>query len=112
MDSTSSRQDSRRVEARRINCRRVNRYSFGSDKWIRVIKASYLLWPKVDRRQRERRYLSRRDLERRILLRNYHRNARYLTLNEKIRRQGLTREEKNMIYDLMGRSSTKSISIH
>ena len=109
---TNSRQDSRRVEARRSNCRRVNRHPFGSDKWIRAIKASYFLWPKVDRRQRERRYLSRRDLERRMLWRNYHGNARYLTLNEKIRRQGLTREEKKMIYNLMARSSIKPISIH
>jgi hypothetical protein len=96
MDSTSSRRHSRRIEERRNHCRREIAYAFGSDDWVRVIKSSYVLWPKTDRRNQERRYLSRRNLERRLRLQTY-RRPQHLSLEDHIERHGLTSDEKNMI---------------
>ena len=96
MDSTSSRQKSRRIEERRNHCRREIEYAFGSEKWIQVIKASYLLWPKADRRNQERRYLSRRNLERRLRFQTF-RRPKHLSLQDHIVKHGLTADEKNMI---------------
>lgn len=96
MDSTSSRQHSRRIEERRSHCRRVIYYPFGSDEWVHAISDSYLLWPKEDRRHEERRYLSRRHLERRLRMQTY-RRPQHLSLEDHIERHGLTSDEKNMI---------------
>lgn len=99
-NSTSSRENNRRIEERRNHCRRIIFYPFGSDEWVHAITESYYLWPKDDRRHNERRYDSRRHLERRMRLQNY-RRPRHLTLNEQIQKNGLTQAEKNMIDALM-----------
>ena len=99
-NSTSSRQNNRRIEERRNYCRRVIFYPFGSDEWVHAISESYYLWPKEDRRHDERRYDSRRHLERRMRLQNY-RRPRHLSLNEHALRNGLTAAEKNMLDGLM-----------
>jgi len=99
-NSTSSRHNHRRIEERRNHCRRTITYPFGSDEWVHAVNESYFLWPKEDRRHLERRYDSRRHIERRMRLQNY-RSLRPLTLNDYIRRQGLTAEEKDMIEGLM-----------
>ena len=36
----------RRMAERRKSSRRIIKAEFGSDKWVRAIQASYVLWPK------------------------------------------------------------------
>ena len=38
----------RRMAERRKSSRRIIKAEFGSDKWVRAIQASYVLWPKED----------------------------------------------------------------
>jgi len=99
-NSASSRLNNRRIEERRNHCRRIIFYPFGSEEWVRAITESYYLWPKENRRHKERRYDSRRHIERRIRLQNY-RRQRHLSLHEQVQKNGLTQAEKNMIEGLM-----------
>lgn len=60
MASEDPRKKNRRQTERRAKERRVILYSFGSPEWISAIKENYLLWPKYDRRNKDRRCESRR----------------------------------------------------
>lgn len=60
MASEDPRKKNRRQSERRANERRVIEHSFGSPEWVSAIKENYLLWPKTDRRNQDRRCESRR----------------------------------------------------
>ena len=91
----------RRREDRRQFFRRIIKYAFGTDKWIEVVRSSYVFWPKQDRRFDERRTITRRMVERRTLLRKYRSHAfRQQTLRKHLQSQMLTEEERKMLNDL------------
>ncbi len=95
----------RRREERRQYSRRIVKHAFGSDKWVEVVRASYVFWPKEDRRSEERRSVTRRMVERRTLLRKYRRHAlRQQPLRKYLQGQILTEEERKMLNDLNRRS--------
>ena len=60
MASSNSNFRSKRQQERRIKERRAIEYEFGSPEWITRIQKENLLWPKQDRRQRDRRAGERR----------------------------------------------------
>jgi hypothetical protein len=92
---------SRRKEERRQYYRRIFKHAFASDKWLEVVRSSYVFWPKEDRRFQERRSVTRRIVERRILLRKYRRHAlRQQPLRNHLQGQMLTEEERKMLNDL------------
>lgn len=55
----------RRQQNRRQQERRNLNLKFNSPEWIEYMQSHFLLWPKMDRRQRERRSSDRRASERR-----------------------------------------------
>ena len=57
-----ARRSERRQMERRRRERRVN-LEFGSPEWIEYVQSNYLMWPKYDRRQKDRRSQPRRNLE-------------------------------------------------
>ncbi len=91
----------RRMAERRKSSRRIIKAEFGSDKWVRAIQASYVLWPKEDRREQDRRITSRRTLERRDQLQRFRgMSLRQRMLKKQRQTQVLTAEEKAMLKDL------------
>jgi hypothetical protein len=95
----------RRREERRQYFRRILKHAFGSDKWVEVVRSSYVFWPKEDRRFQERRSVTRRMVERRTLLRKYRRHAlRQHPLRNYLQGQMLSEEERKMLNDLNRRS--------
>lgn len=94
----------RRREERRSYSRRIIKHAFGSDKWVRVVRSSYVFWPKEDRRFQERRSVTRRMVERRTRLRKYRHHAfRQEALRNHAQSQMLTEEERKMLDDLSRR---------
>jgi hypothetical protein len=92
---------SRRREERRQYYRRILKHAFGSDKWVQVVRSSYVFWPKEDRRCQERRSVTRRMVERRTLLRKYRRHAfQQPSMRNHLQGQMLTEEERRMLNDL------------
>lgn len=90
----------RRNFVRRQKERRVNPYAFNSPEWIAMMRESYELWPRVDRRFRERRSSERRHFERRSQRRNPS-GAKQLRRDIGIAREDiLADDEKQMIMDL------------
>ncbi len=95
------RDKTRRTIERRKHVRRVIRAAFGSDKWVEAIQSNYVLWPKQDRRDSERRNVDRRWAERRVHLNATRRRPfRRRILDKAIRNQTLTAEERSMLNDL------------
>ena len=90
----------RRNEVRRQKERRTNPYAFNSPEWVAMMRASFELWPKHDRRETERRAADRRKLERRANRRNpaatRHLRHQHHSLSSDI----LADDEKKMIMDL------------
>lgn len=90
----------RRNEIRRQKERRINQYAFNSPEWVAMMRASFELWPKHDRRETERRTADRRKLERRADRRNpaatQHLRQQHRTFASDI----LAEDEKKMIMDL------------
>jgi hypothetical protein len=92
---------SRRRAERRQYYRRILKHAFGSDKWVQVVRSSYVFWPKEDRRFQERRSLTRRMVERRAQLRKYCRPAlRQQPLRTHLQGRMLSEEERKMLNDL------------
>jgi hypothetical protein len=95
--SNNSRQKARRKSERRSKERRINNFEFSSPEWREMIQQEYLLWPKEDRRKADRRSSARRVKSRRVDKNGKARMPRQprnlLDL--------LTKEEKNMINELM-----------
>lgn len=97
----SLRDKSRRRDERRSKSRRTIKYTFGSDKWVEVVRALYVFWPKVDRRGQERRDVTRRMAERRTRLQQYRLHGfRQQTFRKQLQSQTLTEEERKMLNDL------------
>lgn len=97
MTSKDDRRKSRRQTERRSEERRVITYEFGSDEWIEMIQQSYLLWPKQDRRVKDRRENSRRKGGRRIKPSGSIKVREY----PKALSDLLTSEEKQMLNELI-----------
>ncbi len=96
IQTTDSRDTTRRNIERRIVSRRIIRHPFGSQKWLQAVQADYLLWPKEDRRIQDRRCINRRQAERRTGLQKQRRwSARQQPL--------LTPEEISMLRALSRR---------
>lgn len=94
----------RRMTERRKNSRRIIKAEFGSDKWVRAIQASYVLWPKQDRRQQDRRITSRRTLERREQMQKFRSvSLRQRMLKKQRQTQFLSAEEQAMLRELHNR---------
>jgi len=92
INSIKARNNNRRKNQRRGHSRRVIPYAFGSEEWLNKIKKYYLLWPKKDRRQQERRCLNRRSA-----VSNHHRWHYRLASTHHDSREGLTDAEKMML---------------
>lgn len=95
----------RRVKDRRNEPRRVVEHAFGSEKWIQVIRSSYVFWPKEEQRIQERREETRRIAERRTERRVGQEKQRFeafrkQTLKRPRQNQTLTEEERQMLRDL------------
>jgi len=93
----SVRDKSRRRDERRRYSRRLIKHAFGSEKWVQVVRASYVFWPKEDRRSKERRNNIRRMVERRTRLHKYRLRA---LRQQHLQSQILTEEERKMLNDL------------
>lgn len=90
----------RRNHSRRQSERRANPFPFNSPEWIAVMKESYELWPKYDRREMERRTADRRAAERRTQRRNSL-AAKHLRRSNRFTADDiLAEDEKKMIMDL------------
>ncbi len=96
MAVNNSRQKTRRKLERRVKERRVNPYEFGSVEWREIIQQQYLLWPKEDRRNSERRSLARRQGNRRIKKNGQVRMPRQPNSLSDL----LTNEEREMLNEL------------
>jgi len=97
----TDREKNRRSDERRDSTRRIMQHFFASKEWITSVQATYTFWPNEDRRDQERRGLSRQMLERRSLIlkaRQYSR--RQHALQKGSQRQRLTTEEKEMLSKL------------
>ncbi|MCF6203032.1 MAG: hypothetical protein L3J59_05070 [Methylococcaceae bacterium] len=95
MISEDPRKKNRRRAERRAKERRVITYAFGSPEWINAIQKDYLLWPKEDRRGKDRRNNSRRQGKRRT------KNAAIPeSTNTSQMYSLLTTEEKQMLNEL------------
>ncbi len=94
MAKNDVRKKNRRGLERRQSERRVIADPFGSPEWCRLIEQQYLLWPKEDRRQLDRRHEGRRQSRRRI--KNIGPQEQ-----KKILQNILTDEEKKMITELI-----------
>lgn len=55
----------RRRFVRRQNERRTNPHAFNSSEWLTMMRERFVLWPKQDNRQYDRRAADRRNEERR-----------------------------------------------
>ena len=91
MTSNDSRHNSGRKSERRADERRLITDEFGSPKWVDKIKEEYLLWPKQDRRTKNRRQSLRR-------IKNLGRSSK--TANTNTMQMLLTEEEKQMLSKL------------
>lgn len=97
MASEDPRQKNRRQTERRGKERRVILHSFGSPEWISAIQENYLLWPKYDRRNKDRRCESRRKRgSRRVQSISRSESADYTKKMYDL----LTAEEKRMLKEL------------
>jgi hypothetical protein len=97
----SNRDIKRRVEERRRHSRRIITHAFASAEWIKVVQSSYTFWPREDRRDQQRRSVSRRMAERRIQSQQYYQRAlRKQPLQQHVKSQLLTTEEKSMLNKL------------
>jgi hypothetical protein len=87
----------RSTTTRRVNERRAISYPFGSPEWVENIQLHYLSWPKLDRRQDDRRSNERRSDDRR---------QRQFTEQDRSEQQYsrilLTQEERKLIADIYG----------
>ncbi len=97
MASEDPRKKNRRQVERRAKERRMILHSFGSPEWISEIQKDYLLWPKYDRRSKDRRNESRRRRgNRRIKSMGRADSAEYTNKMYDL----LTAEEKQMLNEL------------
>lgn len=96
MTANDSRQRSRRQQERRVKERRAADYPFGSPEWIKRVQQDNYLWPKEDRRSNDRRRQERRQNPRRV--KNVHKTMTGKNLSS---HNLLTREEKQMLNELM-----------
>ena len=90
----------RRNEVRRQKERRTNQYAFNSPEWVAMMRASFELWPKHDRRETERRAADRRKLERRANRRNHLATRHLRHQQHALSSDILADDEKKMIMDL------------
>ena len=86
-DKKNSRQSERRSKERRI----IN-FVFGSEEWLNSIKQEYLLWPKKNRRDQDRRQHFRR-------IKNIGHSTFYVYTETM--QNLLTEEEKQMLNELI-----------
>ena len=98
MATNNTREKTRRKSERRSKERRVNNFEFSSPEWREMIQQEYLLWPKEDRRKEDRRSSARRMKSRRVEKNGKARMPRRQPRNLV---DLLTKEEKNMINELM-----------
>ena len=91
MISDDTRKNRGRHSERRSKERRLISFAFGTPKWIERIKEEYLLWPKQDRRTKNRRQSLRR-------IKNLGRSSK--TANTNNMQMLLTEEEKQMLSKL------------
>ena len=91
MISNDSRHNSGRRSERRSEERRSIEHAFGSPEWVEKIKEEYLLWPKRDRRIKNRRQSLRR-------IKNIGRST--TAVPTKTMQNLLTDEEKQMLNKL------------
>lgn len=97
----SFRDRSRRRDERRRYSRRIIKHAFASDKWIEVVRSSYVFWPKDDRRSQERRNVMRRMVERRARLQKHRLHSlRQQMLTRHLQSPILTEEERKMLNEL------------
>lgn len=96
MVAKNIRVKSRRIDERRSKERRQIHYQFGSAEWCRMIQQQYLLWPKKDRRESDRRALARRQALRRMM--NAKRDGAARQANNLY--ELLTQEEREMLNEL------------
>jgi len=89
------RKSRRTVMTRRIDDRREIPYPFGSPEWVDNIKNQYLAWPIADRR-----IMSRRSDERRVVERRQHLLSDQDRSKKKYSPVLLTQEERKLIEDL------------
>lgn len=59
---THTRTNTRKATERRVSDRRRFDYKFASPEWIKLVKRTYVAWPKFDRRLSIRRISERRQL--------------------------------------------------
>lgn len=101
VNTNENRGNNRRLMERRSYNRRVIKYAFGSEQWLKNIQLDYLLWPKTDRRQGERRLTCRRILERRIKFMPHRRKSFSSGRGrQSFNKHILTTEERRMLKDL------------
>ena len=96
MVDNKARQKVRRVAERRSRERRKIQFKFGSAEWRRIIQQEYLLWPKKDRRDSDRRAIARRKMLRRVGKTGEHQKA----VKPKDLSTLLSSEEKEMLNKL------------
>lgn len=96
MNLSDSRHNPRRTSmSRRTADRRTAPYPFGSPEWVENVKKNYVAWPKLDRRDANRRHNERRAPDRRHQqLSEQHRSE--LKYSDIL----LTQEERQLIEDL------------
>ena len=99
--------DENRIVDRRCHTRRILPYAFGTPEWVDAVQQAYAFWPRQDRRNQERRVVTRRTLERAV----GEDTAKYrqLSMRRRIRRQQpetnmLSVEEIEMLQDLNNRT--------
>lgn len=102
MVAKNIRQNVRRTTERRTKERRTVLFEFDSVEWRQVIQQEYLLWPKKDRRQSDRRTIGRRQMLRRV------KKGGRAKKNIKSRSLSalLTSEEREMINELIRSDNT------
>lgn len=96
----------RRWEMRRKQERRNNPFEFNSKEWIACIQHQYLLWPKQDRRQSDRRLSERREVDRRAQRRNQE-QAHFQRVQVFSSDSILIAEEKQMIQALFAEDDSE-----
>lgn len=97
MATNNIRKKARRVAERRMKERRKILFEFDSVEWRKAIQQEYLLWPKKDRRNADRRAAGRRQVLRRVKNR-----ARPKRREQPSTLSGLlTSEEREMINQLI-----------
>ncbi len=99
---TTSIPEARRNERRQMERRRRERRAnleFGSPEWIEYVQQNYLMWPKYDRRNKDRRTQQRRNLECRR--RRQTARIRFAQQQNQTRLQLLSDEEKKALRDII-----------